>query len=325
MQENGLKGNGRNLNFVDVEGDMILFDLFSGIGGFHLALKQAGVNNVKSYFSEVNKYAIQIYKKQFPDSIAIGDISRVDVSGLPRPDLVTFGWPCQDNSIAGKRAGQTSGTRSGLLTHAVEIIKTKRPRYFVAENVPGLFSVGNGTQFYETLRLFSDVGYDCQWQLCDTAWVLPQSRKRIFFVGHIRGERRPQVFPIGEDIEKIKFFNPKKTKHVAQCLRSRDYANWNGNFVQQIGKIGKGGMAERIYNTNCSTTIKANGGGRGAKTGLYKINERIRKLTPVECERLQGYPDNWTEGESDNQRYKCLGNSITVNVAECIFRKLLTW
>jgi len=127
-----------------------------------------------------------------------GDLQAIDPADVPTADIVTFGWPCQDNSVSGKRAGQKEGTRSGLLFEAVRILRAKKPKYFIAENVPGLFSVNDGRDFYEALRLFADAGYDCQWQVCDCRWFLPQNRKRIIFVGHLIGNRRPQIFPIGE-------------------------------------------------------------------------------------------------------------------------------
>jgi DNA (cytosine-5)-methyltransferase 1 len=127
-----------------------------------------------------------------------GDLQAIDPASIPDADVITFGWPCQDNSVSGKRAGQKEGTRSGLLFEAVRILRAKKPKYFLAENVPGLFSVNDGRDFYTAIRMFTDAGYDVQWQILDTRQFLPQNRKRIIFVGHLIGNRRPEVFPIGE-------------------------------------------------------------------------------------------------------------------------------
>ena len=178
---------------------MKYFSMFSGIGGFELAIHQSFPNAQCVGFSEIDKYAIQIYKKHFPEHKNYGNATGIVPEEIPDFDLLTFGWPCQDNSIAGKRKGQAVDTRSGLLHQAVRILRAKKPKYFIAENVPGLFSVTEGRDFYETIRLFTDSGYDVQWQVLDTRWVLPQNRQRIYFVGHLREKPRPQIFPIGEN------------------------------------------------------------------------------------------------------------------------------
>lgn len=327
---------------------MKYFDLFSGIGGFSLGIEKTTEAECVGC-AEIDKYASAIYKYRFSEVRNYGDVSRINTEELPDFDLLCFGWPCQDLSIAGKRAGLTEGSRSGLLNEAIRILKAKQPHYFIAENVKGLYSTTNGCDFYTAIRMFTDIGYDCQWQLLNTKWFLPQNRERIYFVGHLRGKRRPKVFPIREDAEVCVGRNKTK-KAINQntsCLKARDYASWNGNYLMEI------------------TKNKSQAGGLGAKTGLYgvsrhplkflqrnqknvdgkhsftvdsmntggvKINSSIRRLTPIECERLQGFPDNWTkcgivDGKkveiSDTQRYKCLGNAVTVNVVSAIVGKVV--
>lgn len=322
----------------------MMLDLFSGIGGFSLAAQRV-YKNVKGGFSEIDKYAILIYKKHF-NHTEYGDITAIRERELPRFDIVTFGFPCQDISIAGKRAG-FKGKRSSLFFEAIRIIDAVRPPYFIFENVKGLYSSHGGRDFTTVFRTIADIGYDGQWQLINTKWFLPQNRERIFFVGHLRGEPRPKVFPIGRNEKE----NIKETREVFQSLKARDYENYNGNFLKEITKGTSQGY--RVYSTEgISQTLVGEGGGLGAKTGLYMTprgnnpgsfteglcpsistssfehnallqhQSNIRRLTPIECERLQGFPDNWTEGISDTQRYKCLGNAITVNVAEEIFKRL---
>lgn len=187
--------------------DLVYLDGFSGYGGFHLALEQAGFKFKKVYFSEMDKHAIANYKYNYPNSIYAGLIQHIDRTTIPEGiDLFTFGWPCQDNSIAGKRKGQSGGTRSGLLSEAVRIINEFKPRHFIAENVPGLLSVNEGIDYIEAIKLLcvfneSCPQYDIEMQLCNTKWFLPQNRERLFFVGHLRGTGSRKIFPVGSDTE----------------------------------------------------------------------------------------------------------------------------
>lgn len=327
--------------------------MFSGIGGFELAIKNQMPEWECVGFSEIDKSAVQVYREHFLSHKNYGDARAIDLSQLPSFDLLTFGWPCQDNSLAGKRKGQRSGTRSGLLHEALRILNGKKPRYFIAENVPGLFSVNEGLDFYETIGLFADAGYDVQWQVLNTAWFLPQTRERIYFVGHLGGTSRPEIFPIGEGDEGI----IKETENGIQtsgCILSTYYKGGVGAghaLLKQI--VGSETRGYRVYDlSGTSVSISSQGGGWGAKTGLYAIpilnvqrkegrqngrrfktntatdqhgifdGYRIRRLTPLECERLQGFPDGWTKSLSDTQRYKCIGNAVSVPVVEAIIKRL---
>lgn len=189
--------------------DIVHIDLFSGTGGFHEALLESGFNITHHYFSEIDKHAIANYKYNFPNAEYIGSV--VDISGFAIRErhpaakiIVTFGWPCQDNSIAGKRKGHRPGTRSSLLFAAGRIILELKPSHFIAENVKGLFSVNEGIDFYETLRFLTYLDtdspqYTVEMQLLNTSWVLPQNRERTYFVGHLGAECSKRVFPITEN------------------------------------------------------------------------------------------------------------------------------
>lgn len=182
---------------------MNYLDLFSGIGGFHLGLLQAGFKFEWTGFSEIDKYAKQIYQGHFPESEDLGNVrtlrTRKLIQRIGHIDLITFGFPCQDLSVAGKRAG-LSGKRSGLFFEAMRIIKATKPKVFIFENVKGLLSSNEGRDFATVLRTITDIGlYECEWQLLNTRWFLPQNRERLYFIGHLAGASRPKVFPIGED------------------------------------------------------------------------------------------------------------------------------
>ena len=174
-------------------------DLFSGIGGFHLGFERAGYQ-VKSFFSEIDKHAVAVYKQQFKNSTYVGSVTDVRGAELPTIDLITFGSPCQDFSLAGKRKGM-EGERSSLILEAIRLIHECRPRVFIWENVKGTFSSNNGADFWAIIQAFTNIGgYRLEWQLCNTMWFLPQNRERIYLVGYLaenRGDWRG-VFPIGE-------------------------------------------------------------------------------------------------------------------------------
>tara|TARA_Y100000593_G_C4307604_1_gene336593 strand:+ start:300 stop:1097 length:798 start_codon:yes stop_codon:yes gene_type:complete len=258
-------------------------DLFSGIGGFSLALKNIGIKHNWHGYSDIDKYANNIFRRHFNEAEELGGVESIQPGDLPRLDLITFGFPCQDLSIAGHRGG-IRASRSGLFFEAMRIIRAKKPRYFIFENVQGLLSSNEGHDFIICLQEVANSGYDGQWELCNTRWFLPQNRERVFFVGHIRGERRPKVFPIQG---KFKESKRELGREVSPCLQARD--RWG---------IGNQPMGLAIESGN------------------------IRRLTPTEYSRLQGFPDHWTEGQSDSQRYRQLGNAISVPVVEEIFRKL---
>jgi len=202
-----------------------LLDLFSGIGGFHLGLSQAGFK-VNSYYSEVDKYAIKTYNYNFKNSTYVGSVTDVRGSELPRINAITFGSPCQDFSLAGKRKGM-EGSRSSLILEAIRLIEECRPDFFIWENVKGTFSSNNRQDFAAILQAFTNIGgYRLEWQLLNTSWFLPQNRERIYLVGYTPNRSRGQVFPIGESFGK------------------------NDDKISLFGDTNKGGERGRIHNTN---------------------------------------------------------------------------
>lgn len=273
-----------------------LLDLFSGIGGFHLGLERAGFK-VNAYNSEIDKYAKEVYKHNFKDSTYVGSVTDVRGAELPRIDAITFGSPCQDFSIAGNREGM-GGERSSLILEAIRLIQECRPRFFIWENVKGTFSSNNREDFAAILQTFANLGdYTIEWQLLNTKWFLPQNRERIYLVGYLGGRSGQQVFPIGECCKSI---NELQRQQGSSCtLTARYRADGNGSYV-----------VERKLN---------------AQETIGVVSNSIRRLTPIECERLQGFPDNWTlaNGISDTQRYKMCGNAVTVDVVEAVGKSLL--
>ena len=169
-------------------------DLFSGAGGFALGLTEAGFRFENHYFSEIDPHAIALYQKQFPKAIPLGNIENIYAQDIKKPDLITFGFPCQDLSLSGKRAG-LKGARSGLFFQALRLIKTCRPHAFIFENVKGLLSSQKGQDFRLVLESIAHTGlYHGQWQLLNTAWFLPQNRERVYYVGTAKKQSPPKYF-----------------------------------------------------------------------------------------------------------------------------------
>lgn len=294
-------------------------------------------------YSEIDKHAIGIYEKYFKHT-NYGDIRKIKSRNLPDFDLLIGGFPCQSFSIAGKRKG-FEDTRETLFFEIARIVAAKRPRLLLLENVKGLLNHEKGRTFGIILRTLDGLGYDLQWQVLNSKnFGVPQNRERVFIVGHLRGTPRPEIFPLAQ--------NPSEDI-VLPTITTRVTADSNGTYVgkrsshkdlKYIGAVmseknkkwlddGKQfsrnfPQGSRIYDADgIATTLASQAGGLGAKTGLYSIGglkkSRIRRLTTKECERLQGFPDEWTLGASDTQRYKCLGNAVTVNVVQAIAEKLV--
>lgn len=328
-------------------------DLFSGCGGFRLGLEVANVNLGKEFHSEIDKYASEVYARHFKQSENLGNVKTIKpvrgkINGT-KINLITFGFPCQDLSIAGKGRG-LEGNRSGLFYEATRLIRELKPEVFIFENVKGLLTNNKGKDFEAVLREIADIGlYECQWQLLNTRWFLPQNRERIYFIGFIRKKPRQQVFPI-EEVGKIA---NERNKSICWKIQS------NGKKESKNSKLPNGSDAQngqdgRLYNRLCRIKSNTKKGyeefsegdsvnfsvpnsktrrgriGKGvAQTLDTQCNQAvyekgIRRLTPLECERLQGFPDKWTDSASDTQRYKMLGNAVSVPVAEEIFKRIFS-
>ena len=302
------------------------FSTFSGIGGFEIGI---GSRATCVGYSEIDRYASQIYQAHFPSHKNYGDITRIDAADLPDFDLYVGGFPCQAFSIAGKRAG-FNDTRGTLFFDVARILEIKRPKHFLLENVKGLLSHDDGRTFKTIIATLVQLGYGVEWQVLNSKdFGVPQNRERVFIVGHLGGECRYQIFPLrsdgGETTQTI-----GTIEQGAQGIATRHLGR-NGALISpiastvqvaeiphiSIGTINRG----EFKNTDIALTIPASyykGHDNHGARPMLRSSSRIRRLTPIECERLQGFPDGWTEGVSDTQRYKTLGNAVTVNVIEAV-------
>lgn len=341
---------------------MKILSLFDGISCARVALDRAGIPVEAYYASEIDKYAIQVSEKNYPDIKHIGSVT--EVKGYSEVDLLIGGSPCQDLSIAKKDRKGLDGERSGLFWEYVRILREVKPKYFILENVASMPK--------EAKEIITrELGVEPI--MINAALVSAQNRKRLFWTNipnvtlpDDRGILLKDILETEVD-EKYNVYsdnwrvarNTVDINNKSRCLNASNYkgALNDGMSLIRIGQIGKGGQGDRIYSPEGkSVALSALGGGRGAKTGLYRIknephgtaldyyndtivpngkakvlgtnpqsttavagqlvndNSLIRKLTPIECERLQGLPDNYTEGVSNTQRYKALGNAFNVDV-----------
>ena len=301
------------------------FDLFAGIGGFRLGMERAGHTCVAS--CEWDKYARETYKYNFNQYPEYDDAKDMHAQSLPSFDVLCAGFPCQAFSIAGKRLG-FEDPRGNIFFEIARIAKAKRPSYLFLENVKGLLSHEKGDTFRTIISTLDEMGYDAEWQVLNSKYFVPQNRERVFIIGHLRGERTRQIFPLGDfnsetDKPKPKIVgvvNDKGNLRQVEQATCLDANYWKGcdNHAQRTMiylSNTNANMKQRIQERKETWTL-----GTGTDFGI-KDGMRIRKLTPIECERLQGFPDNWTRG-SDTQRYKQCGNAVTVPVVEYIAKEL---
>jgi DNA (cytosine-5)-methyltransferase 1 len=283
---------------------MKFFDFFSGIGGFRLGMEMAGHECVGH--CEIDKYADMSYRAMHDikeSEVFFSDIRTVDPSDMPEADCYCFGFPCQAFSISGIRRG-LNDTRGTLFFEVMRIAKERKPAILYAENVAGLLNHDGGATFTIILSTLADLGYAVEWQVLNSrCFGVPQNRERVFIVGHYGNERGSKVFPIQTENSGV---------GVLQIAKLKDKNRDNPNRF-------------RVYDPSgiapCLTTM--DGGGREP---YVLVDGKVRKLTPKECFRLQGFPDDYYERAaqvcSDSQLYKQIGNSVTVNVVYEIAKRL---
>ena len=384
---------------------MKFLDLFAGIGGFRLGMESAGHECIG--FCEIDKFARASYKAihNTEGEIELHDITTVSdefIRGIGSVDVICGGFPCQAFSIAGARRG-FEDTRGTLFFEICRFASILRPKYLFLENVRGLLNHDGGATFETIIRTLDGLGYDVEWQVLNSKnFGVPQNRERVFIIGHLRGQRTRNVFPIiREDAKsdnqqsKIEIVgntkNPNGTsqgtgsivydsKGLIGTLCARDYKEPKQiaipNEIKRFGVLQPSfNQSGVVYETDgIAPTIRAYQGGNlepkirvkeatkkgyataeigdsvnlshpnsktrqgrvgkqiantlltGESQGVVEPDFRIRKLTPRECWRLQGFPD-WAfdkaqEVNSNSQLYKQAGNSVTVNVIAAIAKEL---
>jgi len=356
--------------------------LFSGIGGFDLGFERAGIECVA--VCEIDKNAQSVLRRRFPNAQLFDDVRKVGKGTHERKsiDLVCGGFPCQDVSIAGKRAG-LAGERSGLWFEFARVIDELEPQWVVIENVPGLLSSNGGRDFAVIVRWLAQRGYGVAWRVLDAQYFgVPQRRRRVFIVGSFGDGRAAEVLfeqdsscgdnppsrEAGKDVAYSLRANPSHSgdkgdgglnttlvpsRSVAQALTSSNTQNNGGSGITDRSTptliVMAHGQANAEIVSDGSPSLTTNheapilwhnhqqdGSVRVQEDGTAPTVSRqlgtggnnvpfvgVRRLMPIECERLQGFPDGWTDGQSDSTRYKQLGNAVAVPVIEWIGKRIM--
>lgn len=400
---------------------MRFIDFFAGIGGFRRGLELSGHECVG--FCEFDKFATASYtsmhllneeqrkklseipqrkrqKEILKEEYRNGewyakDIRSVNAKDVPRAECWCFGAPCQDFSVAGRRAG-LDGDRSSLVREIFRLLEEQeeqnRPEWLIYENVKGMLSSNRGLDYLSILSEMDRLGYDCEWQNINSKWYVPQNRERIYTIGHLRRYGRSKIFPVeGTNGENSVFLlgNYMKTKTrenpnqgriydadgISPCLNKMDgggrepsiatkyFCDMNrgsGVKTTNVCRAIQSRYNKGISNAKCGDSINLSSINSKTRRGIvgieiaqtlstscnqgtmvcchdknyiyaiwcekYRCYVTIRKLTPKECFRLQGWSDDYFEKaafvNTDNQLYKQAGNGVTVNVVEAIGQKI---
>ena len=309
-------------------------DLFAGIGGFRYSMESFGTKCLFS--SEWDEYAKECYALNFAEK-PHGDITLIKETDVPNHDVLCAGFPCQAFSISGNRRG-FEDTRGTLFFDVVRIAQHHKPRVLLLENVKNFAKHDEGKTLQTVLNALDDIGYTTFHQVLNSStFGLPQRRERIYIVA-IQKEKNqlPFVFPNGIDL-KTNVQSILEQKVPLDFYLDREdieiYKDPNmapdlfGHYPQrplQIGKVNKGGQGERIYSAwGHAVTQAATTGGPGGSTGLYYVNGKVRKLTPRESSRLQGFPESFHPHPRKAQALKQIGNSVAINVLQGIIKQLV--
>lgn len=333
-----------------------ILSLFDGVSACQVALKNLGIEY--DYFaSEIDPYAIKVTQANFPNTVQLGNVKDIAFSKmeifdkflmlkkrkkiltlrtkkfecireLELFDILCGGSPCQDISIAKKDRKGLEGERSGLFFEYVRILNEVKPKFFILENVASASK--------DVIKEMTSHLYGIEPIIINSALLTAQQRKRIYFVGALQSDGTYKKVEIEHPQDKNKTvweileLDPNiKVENFDDFIQtSEDRVNGLLGFyktTKRLGHFNSGGQGDRVYSRfGKSVCLSANGGGRGAKCGLYltKRNE-IRKLTVNECCKLQGFPIDYVSSVSKTQGYKALGNSFTVPVIEHILKTIL--
>ncbi|MBO7719864.1 MAG: DNA (cytosine-5-)-methyltransferase [Methanosphaera sp.] len=317
-----------NENEKDMLKNLRFIDLFSGIGAFRIAFESFGANCVFSI--DKDKYASETYDKNF-NTKSRGDICNINEKDIPEHDILCAGFPCQAFSVSGKQLG-FEDMRGTLFFEITRIVKHHKPKIIFLENVSNLEKHDNGKTFRIIKENLEKLGYNLYYKVINASeYGVAQSRKRIY------------IICIRKDIDNHQFKFPKPTNedvaledillkdNMDEFILNKEYKldesklnTSRTNKPIRVGTVNKGGQGDRIYsNKGHAITLSATGGGNGAKTGLYYIDNKVRKLHPRETARLMGFPEDYEINPSTAQAHKQFGNSIIVDILQYIIRELI--
>ncbi len=303
-------------------------DLFAGIGGIRIAFERAG--GVCVFSSEWDKFAQKTYEANFGE-IPHGDIRGIDVKDIPDFDILCAGFPCQPFSIAGvskknslnRPHGFEDETQGTLFYEIVRILKAKKPRAFFLENVKNLERHDKGRTFRVIKGAIEEIGYSFHYRVINARNLVPQNRERIFMIGFRDGngffdfpeipDLQPRFYQILEENPDEKY---TLTDHLWEYLQT---------YAKKHKEKGNGFGFGLVDLNGYSRTLSARYFKDGSEILIPQNNKNPRRLTPRECARLQGYPENFKIVVSDTQAYKQFGNSVAVPVIEILARHLVNY
>ncbi len=292
-------------------------DLFAGIGGFRMAFQNLGGKCV--FTSEWNSFSQKTYEANFGE-IPFGDITQIDENNIPNHDILLAGFPCQPFSIAGVSKKISLGRQHGFKDEAqgtlffdiVRVLEAKRPKAFMLENVKNLVSHDKGNTFRVIRGALEEIGYSIHFQVLDGKYYVPQHRERIIVVGfdknEFKGEERFEFPSIPDTKQKLKTILESDVPEK-YTLTDKLWSYLQGYAAKHKAK-GNGFGFGLVDLEGVTRTISARYYKDGSEILIPQEGKNPRRLTPRECARLQGYPDNFIIPVSDNQAYRQFGNSV---------------
>lgn len=306
-----------------------IFELFAGIGAIRKAFIDSHIPFDVIGISEIDKFAIQSYNSLYGETKNYGDISQIDSSNLPDFDMLIFGFPCQDISIAGKQNGldENSGTRSSLLWQALRIIREKKPTYLLMENVKNLIGPTHKQNFEKYLNYLRELGYKSSYSILNlNNFGIPQNRERLFcFSSLVNDPKIPEGKLTNKCLRDFLESTVDRKYYMNKPFVFKDKGKNQKSGLHQIGSLEMKATdsIKRVYAIDgmCPTLTTMQGGHREPK---ILDNGEVRKLTPRECWRLMGFTDDDFDKVSylsNAQLYKQIGNSIGVPVLVAILKE----
>jgi DNA (cytosine-5)-methyltransferase 1 len=292
---------------------------FAGIGGFDLGFDRAGMETV--WQCEKKSFCLDILEQHWPLVPRSTDIQEVDANDIPDAEIWAGGFPCQDVSLA--RMGPRSGLRgkqSGLFYDFAELISARRPPLIILENVAALLSSHNGRDFAVIVRTLAELGYGVAWRVLDSRYFgIPQSRTRVFIVGSLGGPASAGEVLFESECGDRDFEKGRSNGEKPVSPFSISVGNPEQGFVKKL--------AHCLYAESARHT-----GTDWSRNYVSYPDGRVRRLTPLETERLQGFPDNWTMPKVaidnvntlDSARYHACGNAVSVPVAEWLGQRIVS-
>lgn len=296
---------------ADASTRMNVASFFAGIGGFDLGFERAGLSTV--WQCEIKPFCTTILEQHWPNVPRAQDIREVNGDDIPAAAIWAGGFPCQDVSLArmGPRSG-LRGNQSGLFYEFARLVEEGRPPFVVIENVAGLLSSHDGRDLAVVVRTLADLGYGVAWRVLDSRhFGVPQSRTRVFIVGSLGGPASAAAV----------LFEPECGDRNSEASRDNGKKSLSP-FQVCVGDPERGFVKKLAH---CLYAESARHTGTDWSRNYVSYPEgRVRRLTPLEAERLQGFPDGWTFPRGftgdidklDSARYHACGNAVTVNVAE---------